>query len=54
MDDSGSVLTLANGIFVPIPPAMMALVNNQLLFIDDGRIYLPKAVEVCKPIASKE
>jgi acyl-coenzyme A thioesterase PaaI-like protein len=54
MDESGAVLTLASGIFVPIPPAMMELVNNQLLFIDDGRTYHPKALEVCKPIASKE
>jgi acyl-coenzyme A thioesterase PaaI-like protein len=52
MDESGAVLTLASGVFVPIPAAMMALVNNQLLFIDDGRMYFKKAVEVCKPSAS--
>ncbi|MDR2104428.1 MAG: PaaI family thioesterase [Deferribacteraceae bacterium] len=52
LDESGALLTLASGIFVPIPKAMMAQVNNQLLFIDDGRRYLPKAMQVCKPRGS--
>ncbi|MDR2401105.1 MAG: PaaI family thioesterase [Deferribacteraceae bacterium] len=48
-DESGAVLTVASGVFVPIPKAVMELVNNQLLYIDDGRKYFQKALDVYKP-----
>jgi len=48
-DDSGAVLTLASGIFVPIPKVMMKETQNALLFIDDGRLYHEKALKICRP-----
>ncbi len=48
-DDSGAVLTLASGVFVPIPKDMMRDVRNALLFVDDGRLYHEKALRICKP-----
>ena len=52
-DETGVVLTSATGIFVPIPGDMMSEVQNQLLFLDDGRRYHKKALELLKPLASK-
>ena len=52
-DEVGAVLTSATGVFVPIPEDMMAGVQNQLLFLDDGRHYYRKALELLKPLASK-
>ena len=48
-DDSGAVLTLASGIFVPIPKEKMKETQNALLFIDDGRLYHEKALRICNP-----
>ncbi len=51
-DDSGAVLTAATGMFVPIPAEMMRGTTNHLLFINDGRTYLEKAIRVCNPSPS--
>ena len=48
-DDSGAVLTQANGIFIPIPSDIMAQIKNELYYINDGRKYLEKAIRVCNP-----
>ena len=52
-DEAGIVLTSATGVFVPIPDDMMSKIKNQLLFLDDGRQYYKKALELLNPIASK-
>lgn len=48
-DDSGTLLTSATGIFVPIPPKMMELTANAMKYINDGRTYNEKAMRICKP-----
>ncbi|MDR2884641.1 MAG: PaaI family thioesterase [Deferribacteraceae bacterium] len=50
-DESGTVMTTATGIFVPIPKVKMAETSNFLLYVNDGRRYLEKAMRVCNPTA---
>lgn len=47
-DADGAILTQATGTFIEIPPRMMEGISRELQFIDDGRTYLPKAVEIFK------
>jgi acyl-coenzyme A thioesterase PaaI-like protein len=54
LSEDNTLLTVATGVFVPIPKEAMAQVNNQLLFVDDGRTYLKKALDIMNPKATSK